>query len=432
VAEVNFLPAAQSDYDEALAWYLERSARAAAGFESAVTHGVHRIADDPETYPLIDKRHRRCLLKRYPFSLVYRIEISGVLVVAGRPFASPIKILATPYLTINRRMSMTPCPQHSRRAFLRDISLAGSVFWLQERLLLVWADNDKDKDSQPQLGINASLNGKRVFPADNPWNADISQAPVDPRSDVLIASVGLEKPLHPDFGPDAGIPYIVVPGDQPKKTVTFQYGDESDAGDYPIPDNAPIEGGEKSKGDRHVLVIDRDHWKLYELFHAFKSDGGWRANSGAIFDLNSNRLRPADWTSADAAGLPIFPGLVRFDEVIEQRAITHALRFTVRRTRRAYVPPARHFASRSKDPNLPAMGMRVRLKADYGISKFPASAQVILTALKKYGMMVADNGGDWFVTGAPHAKWNDDELASLKRVRGKDFEVVKMEGLTIG
>ena len=327
--------------------------------------------------------------------------------------------------------------RQTRRAFLQDLSLAGAASALFEQLPFSWASDNKEKDSRPELGINASLNGKRVFPADNPWNTDISQAPVDPRSHALLASIGLEKPLHPDFGTvyqdaPSGIPYVIVPGDQPKKTVSFQYGDESDPGDYPIPDNAPIEGGEKAKGDRHVLVVDRDHWKLYELFHAFKTDQGWRANSGAIFDLTSNRLRPADWTSADAAGLPIFPGLVRYDEVIEQKAITHALRFTVRRTRRAYVPPARHFASRSKDPNLPGMGMRVRLKADYDISKFSASARVILAALKKYGMLVADNGGDWFLSGAAHSRWNDEELASLKKVRGKDFEVVKMEGLTTG
>jgi hypothetical protein len=327
---------------------------------------------------------------------------------------------------------MTEHCEQSRRAFLRHLSWAGALFTLHESLPLSWADDKKEKEPLPNLGINASLNGKRVFPAGNPWNTDISQAPVDPRSDVLIASIGPDKPLHPDFAPDAGIPYVLVPGDQPMKNVTFRDGDESDAGDYPIPNDAPIEGGEQSTGDRHVLVVDRDHWKLYELFHAFKTERGWRANTGAIFDLNSNRLRPGDWTSADAAGLPIFPGLVRFDEVIEQRVITHALRFTVRRTRRAYVPPARHFASRSKDPNLPPMGMRVRLKGDYDISKFPANARVILTALKKYGMMVADNGGDWFVTGAPHPHWDNEELATLKKVRGKNFEVVKMEGLRTG
>jgi hypothetical protein len=222
---------------------------------------------------------------------------------------------------------------------------------------------------------------------------------------------------------------VVVPGDQPRKAVSFRYADESDRADYPIPDDAPIEGGENIKGDRHVLVIDRDNWKLYELFAAFKAGRGWRASSGAIFDLNSNRLRPAGWTSTDAAGLPVFPGLVRYDEVVDQKVIPHALRFTVKRSRHAYVPPARHFASRSNDANLPPMGMRVRLKADYDISKFPASAQVILTALKKYGMFVADNGGDWFISGAPDPRWNVEDLATNKKVNGKNFEVVKMEGI---
>jgi len=327
---------------------------------------------------------------------------------------------------------MDRCEEQSRRAFLRKFVMAGTAFVCRDRLWSPLAVSGEEKKSLPKLGINASLNGKRVFPLDNPWNKDISHEAVDLQSDSLIAGIGLEKPLHPDFGSHAqsGIPYVVVPGDQRKRPVNFQYPEESDHGEYPIPNDAPIEGGDKSKGDRHVLVVDRDHWKLYELFHAFKTDQGWRANSGAIFDLTSNRLRPSGWTSADAAGLPIFPGLVRYDEVAEQKVITHALRFTVRRSRRAYVSPARHFASRSKDPDLPPMGMRVRLKANHDISKFPASAKVILTALKKYGMMVADNGSDWYLTGAPHPRWNDDELNSLKKVRGKDFEVVKMEGLT--
>ena len=322
----------------------------------------------------------------------------------------------------------------SRRDFLREFSLACAIFAFRLNLPFCESADDKEKSPLADLGINASLNRKRVFPADNPWNKDISQASVDPNSAAIIASIGLDKPLHPDFGKDprSGIPYLIVPGDQPKRNVRFEYSDESDTGVYPIPEDAPIEGGKKSEGDRHILVIDRDDWKLYELFHAFKTERGWRANSGAIFDLSSNYLRPAGWTSADAAGLPIFPGLVRYDETVEQKNISHALRFTVRRTRRAYVSPARHFASHSKDENLPPMGMRVRLKADYNISKFPASAQVILSALKKYGMMVADNGGDWFLTGAPHPRWNDEELETLKKVRGKDFEVVKMEGVTRG
>ena len=290
----------------------------------------------------------------------------------------------------------------------------------------------------PDLGANASVHGKAVFPADDAWNRDISSAPVDPRSDALIASIGKAKPLHPDFGAawqgnPNGIPYVVVPGSQTKVPIQFtDYGGESDPGPYPIPGNAPIEGGVHSEGDRHVLVLDRDNWMLYELFRAFPAAEGrpWRAASGAVFDLKKRTpQRPAGWTSADAAGLPIFPGLVRYDEVVERKEITHALRFTVRKSRRAYVPPATHFASRSNDPNLPPMGMRARLKAGYDLSKFPAPAQVILTALKKYGMIVADNGGDWFVSGAPDPRWDDEILGTLKRVKGGDFEVVEMGGL---
>lgn len=286
------------------------------------------------------------------------------------------------------------------------------------------------------LGQNVSLRGRRPFPADNPWNRDVSRDPVDSNSDAIIASIGLDKRLHPDFGTvwqgaPSGIPYVVVDSRQPRVPVRFEYAGESDPGPYPIPPDAPIEGGPNAKGDRHVLVIERDTWKLYETFSSYPQDGGktWKAGSGAVFDLNSNKLRPAGWTSADAAGLPIFPGLVRYDEVMEQQAIHHALRFTVTRSRRAYVPPATHFASRLTDPNLPPMGMRVRLKAGVDISKFPPPAQVILTALKRYGMMVADNGGDWFLSGAPDPRWNDEQIATLKRIRGRDFEVVGMAGI---
>jgi hypothetical protein len=276
-----------------------------------------------------------------------------------------------------------------------------------------------------------TLDGKEIFPADNPWNEDISREPVDPNSEALIESIGLTKPLHPDFGttyngaPD-GIPYILVPGSQPKVSIKFQYSDESDPGPYPIPPNAPIEGGPQGTGDRHVLVVDKDNWILYEMWDSHKAGSGWTCGSGAIFDLKTNKLRPAGWTSADAAGLPILPGLVRYDEVMEQKAILHALRFTVEHSRRGYVSPARHFASQSNSVNLPPMGMRVRLKASYNISSFPEPAQVILKALKRYGMIVADNGSDWFVSGAPDERWNDDVLNTLKRVQGKDFEVVKM------
>jgi hypothetical protein len=280
------------------------------------------------------------------------------------------------------------------------------------------------------------LSGIQFFPADNPWNTDISSATVDPNSGDLIASIGLDRGLHPDFGTvydgaPNGIPFVVVGSSQPRVPVTFEYADESDPGPYPIPPDAPIEGGPTSTGDRHVLIVDRDGGLLYELFAAYPDDGGnsWHAGSGAIFDLSSNDLRPATWTSADAAGLPILPGLVRFDEAVEQGVIPHALRFTTRRTRRAFVPPARHYASRLTDPSLPPMGMRVRLRAGFDVSPFPPSVQLILTALKTYGMFVADNGSDWFISGAPDPRWSDDELSAIKRVSGREFEVVRMDGL---
>jgi hypothetical protein len=285
----------------------------------------------------------------------------------------------------------------------------------------------------PGLGANVSLEGRRPFPDDNPWNTPIAGEPVDPNSAALIASIGLNTGLHPDFGANYngssfGIPYIVVDGSTPTVNVTFDYADESDPGPYPIPADAPVEGGPAASGDRHVLVIDRDQWRLYELFAAYPvpRSTDWTAGSGAIFDLGSNTLRPAGWTSADAAGLPIFPGLVRYDEVVEQGEIRHALRFTVSRTRRAYIYPARHYASSDTSRDLPPMGMRVRLKASFDISAFPPSARVILQALKTYGMLVADNGSDWFISGAPDPRWNDAELNSLKQVKGSNFEVVNM------
>jgi len=288
-----------------------------------------------------------------------------------------------------------------------------------------------------QLGPNASLGGRRVFTPDNAWNRDISREPVDPNSAQLIASIGLDKTLHPDFGTvyngaPNGIPYVVVPGDQPRVPVRFEYADESDPGPYPIPPDAPIEGGPSSKGDRHILVIDRDRWVIYETWSTYPDGNDWKAGSGAIFDLSANKPRPAGWTSADAAGLSVFAGLVRYDEVMEQKVIPHALRFTITRSRKAYVPPATHYASRRTDPNLPPMGMRVRLKANYDLSGFPPPARVILTALKKYGMIVADNGGDWFLSGAPDPRWPDDQIQTLKRVKGSDFEVVKMGEMVVG
>ncbi len=272
-----------------------------------------------------------------------------------------------------------------------------------------------------------------IFPPDNPLNQDVSKLPVHPLSKKWVESIGPNKPLHPDFGvvwngAPSGIPFVLVPGNQPRVNVKFDYPDESDPGPYPIPPDAPIEGGPKAANDsdRHILLIDYQNKKLYELFHCFPPaapGGAWKAGSGAIFDLASNKLRPATWTSADAAGLPIFPLLTRHDEVAAGE-INHALRFTITKSSRGYILPARHWASRSNDPNLPPMGARFRLRADFDITPFPKSAQVILIALKKYGMIIADNGGDWFLSGAPDPKWNEPELETLKKVRGHDFEAV--------
>ena len=282
----------------------------------------------------------------------------------------------------------------------------------------------------PTDATGASLAGRRPFPADNPWNTLVTSAPVDPNSATLIASCGLRN-LHPDFGTvwdgaPNGIPYVVVRAGQPKVSVRFDYSDESDPGPYPIPPNAPIEGGASSDGDRHVLIVDLDAWKLYELYDAHPIDGGssWHAGSGAVFDLSSNALRPAGWTSADAAGLPIFPGLVRYDEVVEQHAIEHALRFTCPRTRKAYVSPARHYASSDTSSSLPPMGMRVRLEASFDTTGFSPAVRVILRSMMRYGMLLADNGSGWYVSGAPDPRWNDDELATLSRVPSSAFEVV--------
>ena len=324
----------------------------------------------------------------------------------------------------------------------QSVSLTGSAFELVsfEQVAEVARYGDLRGAA---LGVGASLNGAQPFPADNAWNTDISAHPVDPNSGNLIASIGLDRGLFPDFGAGLwegapiGIPYVVVAGTQPRVAVQFtDYGDESDPGPYPIPSNAPIEGGPASAGDRHVLVIDRDNNRLYETGNSYpQQDGSWRASGGAVFHLDSNNVRPTAqprWTSADAAGLPIFPGLVRYDEASQgPGGIRHALRFTVSQTRRAYVPPATHWASSSSNANLPPMGMRVRLKAGYAIpAGFSAETRAILTALKTHGMMVADNGSNWYLSGAPDERWNNDRLKSeLRQVTGRDFEVVRMDGL---
>lgn len=277
-----------------------------------------------------------------------------------------------------------------------------------------------------------ALGGCAIFPPDNPWNTDISTYPVHPNSANFINDISANGDLflHADFGEfdGYGIPYVVVPGTQPLVPINFGlYGDESDPGPYPIPPDAPVEGG----SDAHVLVLNSGNCTLYELYHAqYQGPGSgnaWFADSGAKWPLNTNALRPAGWTSADAAGLPILPGLVRYDEVAAG-AIRHALRFTVWRTQRGYILPATHWASSSTDPNQPPMGLRLRLKADYNFSDAPPQSKIILEALRKYGMMVADNGTSWYISGAPQlgpgAGWDDNDLDYLKGVPGSVFEVV--------
>jgi hypothetical protein len=277
------------------------------------------------------------------------------------------------------------------------------------------------------------LQAMQIFPPDNPWNEDISTLPAHPDSDKMIARIGATKNLACNL--DMG--FVLVPPDQPKVPVKIvNYPNESDRGPYPVPENAPIEdwpisGGKleevqrEGKGDRHVIIVDPVNHKLYELYIGRKTDDGWQAAQASTFDLMSNKLRPRGWTSTDAAGLPIFPAVVRFDEV-ERGMVEHALRFTVRKTRREFVYPATHYASNSKDPDLPRMGERFRLRADFDITGFSPHAQAILKGLKKYGMFVADNGGDWRISVAPDKRITG--LEELRRVKGKDFEVVQPTG----
>jgi hypothetical protein len=283
--------------------------------------------------------------------------------------------------------------------------------------------------------IPAAQNCK-IFPSTNHWNLRVDNLPRHPRSRDIVKTIGLDQGLHPDFGSGKwdggpiGIPYTVVGAGQEKVPVTFKYDNESDPGPYPIPPNAPIEGGPNADGDRHVIVVDKSNCKLYELFNAYPLNGGarWRAGSGAIWDMDTNKLRPRGWTSADAAGLQILPGLARFSDV-KRGAINHALRFTVERTRRAYIYPARHFASDLTARRFPAMGQRLRLKKGFDISGFPRQARIVLRALKRYGMIVADNGSDWYISGAPNPNWNNDALHALGRVKGRNFVVVDTSGL---
>lgn len=283
-----------------------------------------------------------------------------------------------------------------------------------------------------------SIEGCPVFPPDSIWNRAVDKLPKAPGSQILIGSMQPTLPLYPDFGAGKhreditkGIPYVVVSGTQRKVSVEFEYESESDGGGYPIPPDAPIEGGRDSRSDRHILVIDRDKCRLYEVFAATPlKKGNWKAGSGAIFDLRTNKLRPDGWTSGDAAGLPIFPGLVRYDEVMAGE-IQHALRFTVEKTRDKAVWPARHQAGNETDIQFPPMGLRLRLKADFSVEGFSPEVQVILRALKKYGMILADNGPHWDITGTPDERWNNDHLKELSRVHGSDFEVVDTASLMV-
>jgi hypothetical protein len=317
-------------------------------------------------------------------------------------------------------------------------SRRASAFVLALAFLSIAALAEAEPRSTPVIA------GCPAFPRDNIWNARVDALPVDPRSDQYVASIGADASLKPDFGAGLwegrpmGIPWVSVSPDQPDVPIHFApfgdeteaAGDESDPGPYPIPKDAPIEGGPEATDDRHVIIVQEDICTLYELYKAApNADGSWNAVSGARFDLRNNDLRPEQWTSADAAGLPILPGLVRYEEV-EAGEIAHALRFTARQTRRAYVWPARHFASQESDPTLPSMGQRFRLKASVDISGFSRANQVILRALQTYGMILADNGSPWFLSGAPHYAWNNDELNDeLRKLKGSDFEAVDVSSL---
>ncbi len=288
------------------------------------------------------------------------------------------------------------------------------------------------------LGQEGSLNGFVPFPASSLWNTNISNAPVDPNSGAIINFIGSSTPLHPDFGSGLyqghtfGMPYIVVPAAQPLSTIQFTaYGSESDPGPMPIPFNAPIEGypNPGAGTDRHVLVLDKGNCWLYELYYAYPHGILlWSAASAAVWDLEANEQRPYTWTSADAAGLPIFPGLVRYDEVAAGH-INHAIRMTLQYSKQAFTPPASHWAATSSNPLAAPMGMRVRLKANFDISGYPPEDQVILTALKQYGAIMADNGTSMFIGGTTDSRWNNDHLQSMRSVTASDFEVIQISPL---
>jgi hypothetical protein len=294
------------------------------------------------------------------------------------------------------------------------------------------AESPGTKASSPPVS-GPSVSGIPVFPSDHIWNTRVDSLPVDPRSAEYVRTIGNNAYLHADFGSGKyegnliGIPYNIVDESQERTNVTFHYADESDAGPYPVPDNPFIEGG----SDHHMLIIDRDARILYELYAAEQqADGSWAAGSGAVFDLSGYTMRPSGWTSADAAGLAILPGLVRYDEVRDGK-INHALRFTAPSTKREYIWPARHYASSVTDPAYPPMGQRFRLKASFNTAGYPEQVRTVLEALKKYGMILADNGAPWHITGEPDERWDNDALHTLHQLKGSDFEAVDSSSLMI-
>ena len=285
------------------------------------------------------------------------------------------------------------------------------------------------------------IGGCEIFPSDNIWNSAVDDLPLHPNSANYIAAIGAEQGLHADFGSGVwppgsdspiGIPFIEVPGSQPKVPIDFiRWPKESDPGPYPVPPDAPIEGGPNADGDRHVLVLERDNCILYEMYNAFpQGDGRWEAANGAVFDLKSHDLRPDGWTSADAAGLPILPGLVRFDEVTSGE-IRHAIRFTAPETQAARLWPARHDASNLTGTNYPPMGLRLRLKSEYDISGFSPQVKVILQAFKIYGLILADNGSSWYISGVPDERWVNEMLHEIDVISGADFEAVDVSSLMV-
>lgn len=274
------------------------------------------------------------------------------------------------------------------------------------------------------LAAQATIGGCQIFPRNNIWNTPVDKLPVDPSSDTYVATIGPTRSLHPDWSTTGSMPFNIVPQTQPNVPVIL-VSDESDPGPYPIPDAPVLE----PPSDSHLLILQKGYCKLYEMYATTKlTGGGWYAELGAVFPLYTNTLRPVTWSSADAAGLPILPGLVRYDEVLAGE-IRHAVRFTAPQTRRAYVWPARHYASTLTALNYPPMGQRFRLKASVDISRYSAQAQVILRALKRYGMMLSDNGGAWFITGAPDPRWSDVLINELKQIKGADFEAVNVSSL---